>query len=154
VHHFLCWDGNICTLWRPPLKTWIQPLPDPDIKQKIPRGHEYQTMTVTASDSKTTQSGGDNRKIFPLGAALQVPQNFSFAPLKDKREIKWNKVLNRQNCDRNVISIKYIYFFCNDWLYQTSDRGLYIGKLTSYVPWLVPRLDWDRLSQSIPSGVS
>jgi hypothetical protein len=43
VHHFLCWDGNICTLWRPPLKTWIQPLPDPDIKQKNPRGHEYQT---------------------------------------------------------------------------------------------------------------
>jgi hypothetical protein len=35
----------------------------------------------TASDSKTTQSVGDNRKIFPLGAALQVPQNFSFAPL-------------------------------------------------------------------------
>jgi hypothetical protein len=29
-----------------------------------------------------------------------------------------------------------------------------IGKLTSSVPWLVPRLDWDRLSQSIPSGVS
>jgi hypothetical protein len=29
-----------------------------------------------------------------------------------------------------------------------------IGKLTSSVPWLVPRVDWDRLSQSIPSGVS
>ena len=43
MHHFLCWDGNICTLWRPPLKTWIQPLPDPDIKQKNPRGHGYQT---------------------------------------------------------------------------------------------------------------
>ena len=37
--------------------------------------------TVIASDSKTTQPGGDNRKKFPLGAALQVPQNFSFAPL-------------------------------------------------------------------------
>ena len=35
IWQFLCWDGNICTLWRPPLKTWIQPLPDPDIKQKI-----------------------------------------------------------------------------------------------------------------------
>jgi hypothetical protein len=43
VHHFHCWDGNICTLWRPPLKTWIPPLPDPDIKQKNPRGHGYQT---------------------------------------------------------------------------------------------------------------
>jgi hypothetical protein len=26
------------------IKTWIQPLPDPDIKQKNPRGHEYQTI--------------------------------------------------------------------------------------------------------------
>ena len=25
------------------IKTWIQPLPDPDIKQKNPRGHGYQT---------------------------------------------------------------------------------------------------------------
>ena len=49
MHHFLCWDGNICTLWRPPLKTWIQPLPDPDIKQKNPRGHEYQTNSIMAS---------------------------------------------------------------------------------------------------------
>ena len=52
-------------------------------------GKQTHDLTVTASDSKTTQSGGDNRKIFPLGAALQVPQNFSFAPLKDKREIKY-----------------------------------------------------------------
>ena len=44
-------------------------------------GKQTQDLTVTASDSKTTQSGGDNRKKFPLGAALQVPQNFSFAPL-------------------------------------------------------------------------
>jgi hypothetical protein len=36
-------------------------------------------QAVTASDSKTTQSGGDNRKQFPLGAALQIPQNFPFA---------------------------------------------------------------------------
>jgi hypothetical protein len=28
------------------LKTWIQPLPDPDIKQKNPRGHEYQTSEI------------------------------------------------------------------------------------------------------------
>ena len=34
--------GDISICW-PPLKTWIQPLPDPDIKQKNPRGHEYQT---------------------------------------------------------------------------------------------------------------
>jgi hypothetical protein len=46
-------------------------------------------LTVTASDSKTTLSGGDNRKKIPLGAALQVPQNVSFAPLYDKREIKY-----------------------------------------------------------------
>ena len=41
----VCRDNHlhICTLWRPPLKTRIQPLPDPDIKQKNPRGHEYQT---------------------------------------------------------------------------------------------------------------
>jgi hypothetical protein len=24
-----------------------------------------------------------------------------------------------------VIEQKYLYIFCNDWLYQTSDRGLY-----------------------------
>ena len=44
-------------------------------------GKQTHDLTVTASDSKTTQSGGDNRKKFPLGAALQVPQNVSFAPL-------------------------------------------------------------------------
>ena len=44
-------------------------------------GKQTHDLTVTASDSKTTQSGGDNHKKFPLGAALQVPQNFSFAPL-------------------------------------------------------------------------
>ena len=44
-------------------------------------GKQTHDLTVTASDSKTTQSGGDNRKKFPLGAALQVPQNFSFALL-------------------------------------------------------------------------
>jgi hypothetical protein len=44
-------------------------------------GKQTHDLTVIASDSKTTQSGGDNRKKFPLGAALQVPPNFSFAPL-------------------------------------------------------------------------
>ena len=44
-------------------------------------GKQTHDLTVIASDSKTTQSGGDNRKKFPLGAALQVPQNFSFTPL-------------------------------------------------------------------------
>jgi hypothetical protein len=44
-------------------------------------GKQTHDLTVTASDSKTTQSGGDNRKKFPLGAALQVPQNISLAPL-------------------------------------------------------------------------
>ena len=44
-------------------------------------GKQTHDLTVIASDSKTAQSGGDNRKKFPLGAALQVPQNFSFAPL-------------------------------------------------------------------------
>jgi hypothetical protein len=44
-------------------------------------GKQTHDLTVIASDSKTTQSGGDNRKKFPLGAALQVPQNFPFAPL-------------------------------------------------------------------------
>ena len=44
-------------------------------------GKQTHDLTVIASDSKTTQSGGDNRKKFLLGAALQVPQNFSFAPL-------------------------------------------------------------------------
>jgi hypothetical protein len=44
-------------------------------------GKQTHDLTVTASDSKTTQSGGDNRKKIPLGAALQVPQNYSFAPL-------------------------------------------------------------------------
>ena len=31
-------------------------------------GKQTHDLTVTASDSKTTQSGGDNRKKFPLGA--------------------------------------------------------------------------------------
>ena len=44
-------------------------------------GKQTHDLTAIASDSKTTQSGGDNRKKFPLGAALQVPQNFSFVPL-------------------------------------------------------------------------
>ena len=55
-----------------------------EIKTKtvnITVGKQTHDLTVIASDSKTTQSGGDNRKKFPLGAALQVPQNFSFAPL-------------------------------------------------------------------------
>ena len=44
-------------------------------------GKQTHDLTVIASDSKTTQSGGNNCKKFPLGAALQVPQNFSFASL-------------------------------------------------------------------------
>ena len=48
---------------------------------RLPVGKQTHDLTVIASGSKTTQSGGDNRKKFPLGAALQVPQNFSFAPL-------------------------------------------------------------------------
>ena len=44
-------------------------------------GKQTHDLTVTANDSKTTQSGGDNLKKFPLGAALQVPQNFPFALL-------------------------------------------------------------------------
>jgi hypothetical protein len=47
----------------------------------LPVGKQTHDLTVIASDSKTTQSGGDNRKKFRLGAALQVPQNVSFAPL-------------------------------------------------------------------------
>jgi hypothetical protein len=43
--------------------------------------NDWIIRVIIASDSKTTQSGGDNRKKFPLGAALQVPQFFSFAPL-------------------------------------------------------------------------
>ena len=39
-------------------------------------GKQTHDLTVTASDSKTTQSGGDNRKKFPLGAALQVRKIF------------------------------------------------------------------------------
>jgi hypothetical protein len=54
-------------------------------KKNIPRyisvGKQTHDLTLIASDSKTTQSGGDNRKKFPLGAALQVPQNFPFALL-------------------------------------------------------------------------
>jgi hypothetical protein len=42
----------------------------------IPVGKQTHDLTVIASDSKTTQSGGDNRKKFPLGAALQVPAKF------------------------------------------------------------------------------
>jgi uncharacterized protein YaiE (UPF0345 family) len=38
-------------------------------------------LTVTAIDAKITQSGGDNRKQFTPGAALQVPQNIPFALL-------------------------------------------------------------------------
>jgi hypothetical protein len=42
----------------------------------IPVGKQTHDLTVIASDSKTTQSGGDNRKKFLLGAALQVPAKF------------------------------------------------------------------------------
>jgi hypothetical protein len=44
-------------------------------------GKKKHDLTVTAIDSKTTLSGSDNRKNFPLGATLQVPQNFPFALL-------------------------------------------------------------------------
>ena len=44
-------------------------------------GKQTHDLTVIASDSKTMQSGDDNRKKFPLGAALQAPQNFPFALL-------------------------------------------------------------------------
>ena len=43
--------------------------------------NDWIIRVIIASDSKTTQSGGDNRKKFPLGAALQVTQIFSFAQL-------------------------------------------------------------------------
>ena len=46
-------------------------------------------LTVTAIDSKTTVSGGDNRKKFPLGATLKVLQNFQLALLLEKLEIKY-----------------------------------------------------------------
>jgi hypothetical protein len=39
----------------------------------LPVGKQTHDLTVIASDSKTTQSGGDNRKKFR--------QNVSFAPL-------------------------------------------------------------------------
>jgi len=52
-------------------------------------GKQAHDLTVTAIDSKTTLSGGDNRKKFPQGAALQVPQNFSLALLLEKLEIKY-----------------------------------------------------------------
>ena len=44
-------------------------------------GKQTNDLTVTASDSKTMQSGGDNHNKFPLDAALQVPHNFKFALL-------------------------------------------------------------------------
>jgi len=47
---------------------WLHWLEDDNISV----GKQTHDLTVTASDSKTTQSGGDNRKKFPLGAALQV----------------------------------------------------------------------------------
>ena len=52
-----------------------------ETRMSLTVGKQTHDLTVIASDSKTTQSGGDNRKKFPIGAALQVPQNFSFAPL-------------------------------------------------------------------------
>ena len=58
-----------------------QNAPSSSLYYSISVGKQTHDLTVIASDSKTTQSGGDNRKKFLLGAALQVPQNFSFAPL-------------------------------------------------------------------------
>jgi hypothetical protein len=49
--------------------------------RNITIGKQTHDLTAIASDSKTTQSGGDNHKIFSLDAALQVPQNFPFALL-------------------------------------------------------------------------
>ena len=45
----------------------------------IPVEQQTHDVTVTAIDSKTTLSEGDNRKKIPLGAALQIPQNCPFA---------------------------------------------------------------------------
>jgi hypothetical protein len=60
--------------WFDPPQIWLELYP-------YTVGKQTHDLTVIAIDSKTAQSGGDNRKKFPLGAALQVPQNFSFAPL-------------------------------------------------------------------------
>jgi hypothetical protein len=70
---FFMWMDGYCWTWE---VTWHDPKRD-----VVTVGKQTHDLTVTASDSKTTQSGGDNRKKFQLGAALQVPQNFSFAPL-------------------------------------------------------------------------
>jgi hypothetical protein len=56
--------------------------------------HEKKS-TLSASDSKTTQSGGDNRKKFPLGAALQVPQNFSLADIYRLHGCFWGKMFTK-----------------------------------------------------------
>jgi hypothetical protein len=65
-----------------------------------------------------------------------------------------NRSIDNLETQKKSISMKNSQFF-DYLLYAKSDlRRSSNGKLTRSVPWLVPRLDWDRLSQSIPSGVS
>ena len=71
------WDGDVFFIWDQ--HSELDFIPSPTKLRTV--GKQTHDLTVIASDSKTTQSGGDNHKKFPLGAALQVPQNFSFALL-------------------------------------------------------------------------
>jgi hypothetical protein len=82
-------------------------------------GKQTHDLTVTASDSKTTQSGGDNRKKFPLGAALQVPQNFSFAPFILECTIR-NTFLTNINLGR----LSDIVSHCKKYIYILYDHGI------------------------------
>jgi hypothetical protein len=43
MHLYFRRDGVSCRLWRAPLKSWIQPLPDSSNNSKKSRGHEYQS---------------------------------------------------------------------------------------------------------------
>jgi hypothetical protein len=43
MHLYFRRDGVSCRLWRAPLKSWIQPLPDSSNNNKKSRGHEYQS---------------------------------------------------------------------------------------------------------------
>jgi hypothetical protein len=43
MHLYFRRDGVSCRLWRAPLKSWIQPLPESSNNSKKSRGHEYQS---------------------------------------------------------------------------------------------------------------
>jgi hypothetical protein len=92
------------------IKTWIQPLPDPDIKQKNPRGHGYQTRNdihtaFLAFVYMLEGPGGSMSKVVGL------PNN-SYKPITNTRGFAPGFVNHKNGAlDSQPQVIKYSGFF-------------------------------------------